>query len=192
MNADGADNHPMLSWGNTDFTVFFEAEPVEEENLSLPLKVRFEEPYPDEPYEMADLLMLDTDFAGSKKLKTLFETLNIYGAQFVPVEITTNKKKTLSGHYAIHFWNRLPALDKNNYEGEEPNMFGNILDLQRFSLDLELLEKLPLEKRLVFLLAENKTLKLVHQSIVEAIQKENLTGMCFWKVCDWDDNAMFR
>lgn len=35
-------------------------------------------------------------------------------------------------------------------------------------------------------------MNLVHQSIFEAIQAAGLTGMRFWKVSEWDDNAMFR
>ena len=69
--------------------------------------------------------------------------------QFVPVEITTNKKKKIERHYAILFWNRLPAIDKNNYEGNAPNRFGRINNLEKFSLDASILNSVHLEKRLV-------------------------------------------
>ncbi|GAB6008672.1 imm11 family protein [Dysgonomonas reticulitermitis] len=191
MNVDGANNHPLLAWGKTDYSAFMEAEPIDEKTLELPLKIIFGQPYPKQ-YEMADFLMLDADFSGSEKLKTLFETLNIYGVQFVPVEITTNKKEVITGHYAIHFHNRLRAIDENNYEGGKPDRFGTIMDLKRFSLNADLFNNIPAEKRKVFLLEENTGIVIVHQSIYEAIQAENLTGMRFWKVSDWDDNAMFR
>ncbi|GHT14891.1 hypothetical protein FACS189426_21900 [Bacteroidia bacterium] len=191
MNIDGANNHPLLAWGATDFSAFLEAEPIDEKTLELPLKIIFDEPYPNQ-YEMADLLMLASQLACSEKLKTLFETLTIGGIQFIPIEITSNKKETLSGHYAIHFYNRLQAIDTSNYEGSEPNSFGKIRNLQRFSLNEKLLADIPFEQRKVFVLTEKPSMKIVHQSIYEAIQAENLTGMRFWKVSEWDNNAMFR
>ncbi len=33
---------------------------------------------------------------------------------------------------------------------------------------------------------------IVHQSLVEAMQAAGLTGMRFWKVSEWDEDAMFR
>jgi hypothetical protein len=59
-------------------------------------------------------------------------------------------------------------------------------------LDSKLLKETPLEKRLVFQLAENDLIILIHQSIYEAIQKENLTGMRFFRLDEWDDDAIFR
>lgn len=55
MSMDGANNHPMLAWGNTDFEPFLEAEPINEAEIELPLKIIFGEPYLKE-YEMADLI----------------------------------------------------------------------------------------------------------------------------------------
>ena len=191
MNVDGANNHPLLAWGKTSQAPFLKAKVIDENSLTLPLKIIFGKPYPKQ-YEMADFLMLSADFAGSDKLKNLFEKLNIYGVQFIPIEVESNKGEVIHGHNAIHFWNRLRAIDKNNYTGEEPNEFGNILDLEKFSLDAEILNNIPLEKRLFFVLAENSNMVIVHQSIYEAIQKENLTGMRFFRVDEWDSDAMFR
>ena len=170
---------------------FAKAEPIDESTLNLPLQIVFDEPYPKQP-EMADFLMLSADFAASEKLKTLFETQKIYGIQFVPVEITTNKKEKIAGHYAINFCNRLRAIDPDNYEGGEPDRFGTILDLKRFSLNENLLNNIPFEQRLVFVLEEDPGMIIVHQSIYEVIQSEKLSGMRFFRLDDWDDNAMFR
>lgn len=192
LSIDGAPNHPLLAWGSVDYVPFLSSSPIEDSDLEeLPLKIIFGEPYP-QVYEMTDFLMLDAHYAGSEKLKKIFEKLAIYGVQFFPVEIEDHKGEIIKGHNAIHFWNKLPAIDKNNYVGEEPNMFGNILDLQKFSLDTEILNQIPLEKRLVFGLAENSIMILVHQSIYEIIKAENLTGFSFFRVEDWDSNVMFR
>jgi hypothetical protein len=136
MSVDGANNHPLLSWGNTDFTPFMDGDPIEWNELTLPLNTIFDKPYP-EKYEMADLLPLDTDFAGSEKLKHVFENQKIEDVQYLPIEIVSNKKEKISGHYYLHFQNRLRAIDKDNYEGSEPNRFGNIFTLERFSLNAD-------------------------------------------------------
>ncbi len=191
MSMDGASNHPLLAWGNANFEPFLEAEPIDETAIEIPLKIVFGEPFPKE-YEIADLLMLDANFAGSEKLKNFFIKKGIWGIQFIPVEIKSNKGEIINGHYAIHFWNRLPAIDKNNYEGSAINRFGKIFSLKKFSLDQALLDEIPLEKRLIFQLEESDITVLVHQSIYEVIKAENLAGLKFFRVDEWDGNAMFR
>ncbi len=191
MNVDGADNHPMLAWGSVDYDPFLEAEPIEEGALELPMQIVFDEPYPKQ-YEMPDFLMLSGQFAASEKFKSFFEERNVHGIQFFPVEITDNKKRLITGHYAIHVWNQLPAIDKDNYEGDPVDRFGSIMSLERFSLDAEQLNDIPAEERAVFMLEEDSSMFIVHRSLVEAMQAAGLTGMRFWKVSEWDEDAMFR
>ncbi|MDR2890190.1 MAG: hypothetical protein LBV18_01075 [Alistipes sp.] len=191
MSMDGANNHPLLAWGSINFSPFLKAQPVDESGFTLPLQIIFDEPYPKQ-YEMADLLMLASLSAVSGKFKELFENMNIHGVQFVPIEVTSNKKEVIKGHWVLHIWNKLEAIDKDNYEGSEPNRFGTILSLVRFSLDAKLLESIELNERLIFELSENKMICLVHQSVYDAIQAAELTGMRFWKVSEWDEDALFR
>ena len=191
ISADCANNHPLITWGKVDFSPFLKANPVDENQFELPLQLVFAEPYPKQ-YEMADMLMLDCHYVGSEKLKKLFEQIKLYGVQFVPAEIISNKKEKITGHFAIHIWNNLSAIDKNNYEGDELDEdFGKIFSLQRFSLDADLLETIPLEKRLMFGFSECDTITVVHESLYNAMQAENLTGMRFWKVSEWDEDAIF-
>ncbi len=191
MNVDGADNHPMLAWGSVDYDLFLEAEPIEEGALELPMQIVFDEPYPKQ-YKMPDFLMLSGQFAASEKFKSFFEEHKVSGIQFFPVEITDNKKKLITGYYAIHVWKQLPAIDKDNYEGSPVDRFGCIDPLERFSLDAELLNNIPVEERTVFLLEEDSSQIIVHRSIVEAMQAAGLTGMRLWKISEWDGDAMFR
>ena len=191
MSMDGANNHPLLAWGKTRFSPFLKAREVNISEYDLPLNIIFDEPYPIK-YEMADLLMLATLFAVSKNFKELFEKMNIYGVQFVPVDIKSNQGTLITGHHVLHIWNKLEAIDKNNYIGGELDMFNSIHDLKKFSLDKNLLNGMPLEKRLVFGLIEKKTIILVHQSVYDTIQSASLTGIKFFRVDEWDDNAIFR
>ena len=193
MSADGANNHPLLAWGKTKFGPFLKAKPVDAEAFDLPLNIIFDEPYP-QNYEMADLHMLATCNAISKRFKELLEKFNIYGLQFVPIEIKSNKGELIQDYYAFHIWNKISAIDKNNYDGDEPDemMDGLIFSLQRFSLDINVINDIALEKRLIFPLLEHDIVVLVHKTIYEAIQASGLTGMKFFRVDDWDEDAMFR
>ena len=111
MNVDGADNHPLLAWGATDFGSFLKPEPVDEKNYELPLQIIFDEPYPAQ-YEMANLHMLASLFAVDDKFKNVFIESDIYGVQFVPIEIKSNDGDIIKGYHVLHIWNKLPAIDK--------------------------------------------------------------------------------
>lgn len=191
ISPDGANNHPLLNWGETSYAAFRKKEIIDEATLDFPLKIIFDQPYPKQPYEMADFSILGAQRAGSEKLKQLFSKLNVYGVQFIPIEVESNKSEIIAGHYALNFWNRLRAIDKNNYEGSEPNRFGNILSLHKFSLDYELLNNTPFEKRLVFGLEENNMV-IVHKNIYEAIINEKLAGIKLFPVSEWNDGASFQ
>jgi hypothetical protein len=190
IEVDGANNHPLLAWGNADSDPFDEETKIEEEELEFPIKVVFDDPYPSQ-YEMADLLSLGTIYAVSEKLKNLFESNNVYGVQFFPVEIETDKENIETGHYIMHFWNLLPAIDKNNFEGTIDKI-GLVRNLKRFSVDEKLLDSIPFENRKVIRLEENPIMLLVHQDIYEAIKAEKLIGISFFRVDEWNTGSMFR
>ena len=191
MSADRANNYPFLNWGSTKYSPFIKKKPIDDEALNLPLKIVIATPCP-KNFEMADFLILSAIYATSEKMKNVFENNNVYGVQFFPIEIESKKGDIIIGHYAMHFWNRLAVVDKKNYKGGKPDQLGLIMDLQKFSLNENLLNKTPLEERLVIRVAENPTMLLVHKSIYEAIKAEELTGMKFFRVDEWDSSVMFK
>ena len=191
VKVDGVSNHPLLTWGETDDEPFIYPRPVNDEDLDLPLKIKFDKPYPKQP-ELVDILHIANGFAVSEKVKQCLEKMNIYGIKFSPMTIETDKKKKVGGYYFFHIWNRIVAIDKNNYIGDEPNERGRIHRLEKFSLDETVMESMPLEKRLVFHLGESITERLIHKTVYDALIAENVTGGAFFRVDKWDDNAMFR
>lgn len=191
MSTDGADNHPYLTFGDTDCRPFMRKDPIDSKSIELPLKIEFDDDdYPS--YEMADLLNLDAQCAVSDKLKNILEREGAYGVQFFPVEIEAQDGEIILGHYAMHVWNRLAVVDRKNYKGHKPDKMGLIMDLVKFSLNEKLMEDTPLEQRKVIRMSESPDMLLVHQSIYDAIQAEGLIGISFWKVSEWDTGAAFR
>ena len=193
VNVDGASNHPLLTWGDTDDELFIYPKPVDEdhEDLELPLKIKFSKPYPKQP-EFVDILFLDGDLVVSEKVKLCLEKINIYGVQFFPVEIETDKKKKVDKYYLFHAWNRISAVDKNNYVGGDINEWGRIQGLDKFSLDKNVIESIFLDKRLIFHLGESTSNILIHKNVYDVLKAENVTGFSFFRIDEWDDNAMFR
>lgn len=101
--------------GATKYRSFVRAKPIEDGDLTFPLTIKFDKPYPTK-CEMVDFLMLGSQYAVSEKFKILMENKNIFGVQFFPIEIEPNKGDTIFGHYAMHWWNQYQAIDKKNYE----------------------------------------------------------------------------
>jgi hypothetical protein len=192
MDIDGRDEYPMLAWGEMDDTPFLQDYPIDISELEFPLVAEFDEPYPSK-YIMPDFLKLSSEFACTTNLKKLFETNTVFGIEFFPLEtVRDNKKKEIKGYHATHIWNKLPAIDKSNYIGGKPNKKGHINDLKKFSLNITLLEEIPLEKRLIFELMDSPAIYIIHQSLYKLIISEKFSGFSFFRVDDWDDNAIFR
>jgi hypothetical protein len=191
MDVEGADNHPMLAWGKNSARPFLVDEEIDMKELNNPLEIEFNTPYPKTPV-MADNLHLMFKRVLSERIKLLFERLQIPKVQFIPVIIVTNKKQKIEGHYIFHCWNNICAVDKNNYEGGEIDEDGLITDLESFSLDAKVLEKISLEQRLVFCLSENTDFIIVHQSIKDAIENAGATGFRFYQISKWSPSAIFE
>ncbi len=192
MKVDGAPNHPLLAWGKTSMMPFLYIKEIDVKTLKLPLELQFNQPYPPKP-EMVNILNIMCTFVFSEKIKTLFEGLALPKLQFVPAAITTNKKERIEdGHYVFHCWNGIPAVDKNNYEGDEPDEDGEITTLTKFSLDTDVLSEIPLAERFLFCLSENSMFIIVHKSIKQAIENEQATGFRFYQISKWSLSAIFE
>ncbi len=191
MKVDGADNHPILAWGETDMIPFLYIKEIENDDLEFPLELEFDTPYPKKP-EMADILDISSTCVFSEKIKLLFEKLQIPQVQFIPATIVTNKKQKIEGHYIFHCWNGIPAVDKENYEGDPVDEDGEIVTLEKFSLDSKVLSDIEQENRLVFRLAETPSFIIVHKSIKEAIENEQATGFRFYSIAKWSPSAIFE
>jgi len=68
---------------------------------------------------------------------------------------------------------------------------GEIRNVMRFFLDTDALAKIPLEKRLVFLLEEDMPKQIYHKSVVDAIMSVNPTGVGFYQIPEWYEGIQF-
>ncbi|MEL6117973.1 hypothetical protein P0Y67_22530, partial [Photobacterium sp. SP02] len=68
---------------------------------------------------------------------------------------------------------------------------GDRFTLLKLSLDEEVLDQVPLEKRLVFRLREDPTF-LFHESVVAALRAADLSGLDFRRVDSWSIGSAFE
>ncbi len=192
MEADGADNHPQLAWGETSSRPFISIKEIDSDDLDLPLEIEFDTPYPRQP-EMVDILDLGSTCVLSEKIKALFDKLKLPKVQFIPTTIITNKKQRIEkGYYIFNSWNGISGIDKNSYIGDPINPRGRILNLKKFSLDADILNKIALDERLLFRLSESPILIIIHKSIKEVLENEQATGFRFYQINKWSPSAIFE
>jgi hypothetical protein len=80
-------------------------------------------------------------------------------------------------------YNDIAAMDKEKSEFTKPR---RAYFISKFVLDREALKKIPLEKRLVFVLKEAPSRVVFHKSVVDAIMAENPTGVQFRPIENWE------
>jgi hypothetical protein len=177
---DISDDCPSLAWGSTDDSLFVENKKIDPDELKLPLEVEFDSPYP-KKYKMNNILMIGLNFVCSKELKEILEKQTIYGIDFYPIKIKDKKNKIIDDFFVINIWNTIPSAIKT-YNGKlrHPNSF---------RLNEEILNKIQLEKRLIFVPEEATVITLFHESIFEIIKNENIKG---YIVGEWYEDIRFK
>jgi len=125
----------------------------------------------------------------SKKIADILRGLNLYNVDYLNASLTDKKSNTNYDYYVLHIRNHIECLDKERSSWTPPAYDPNeVMDIKSMCLDLDRLEKVPLEKRLLFRLKESITYILYHESLVDAIIKANPTNMRFVSVEAWHSN----
>jgi len=125
----------------------------------------------------------------SEKFRQVLAPFHLPGVDFYQTNIV-NGDKIWSEHYYMHIWNHHKAIHHGRSEID-----GTYVDddftLEVLSLDENVLDKIPLEKRLVFTL-EEKPKFLFHETVVQALRDANLTGLSFQRVDSWSIGSAFE
>ncbi|MEL6117621.1 hypothetical protein P0Y67_20690 [Photobacterium sp. SP02] len=124
----------------------------------------------------------------SEKFRQVLAPFNLPGVDFYQTNIV-NGDKIWSEHYYMHIWNHHKAIHHGRSKID-----GTYVDddftLEVLSLDENVLDKIPLEKRLVFTL-EEKPKFLFHETVVQALREANITGLSFIRVNEWSIGSTF-
>jgi len=124
----------------------------------------------------------------SEKFRQVLLPFNLPGVDFYQTDIIHNDN-IWSEHYFMHIWNNYSAIHKgrSKIDGTYRN---SDFTLEELSLDENVLDKIPLEKRLVFTL-EEKPKFLFHGTVVKALRDANVTGVNFIRVHEWSIGSTF-
>jgi hypothetical protein len=124
-------------------------------------------------------------FAVSQKLYTVLSSMEISGIQLIPVSLMENNVIKYDNFWYVHIYNNLNVLDK-----EKSRFFtiGNV-EASRKILEIkfltEKLNKIHLEKRLIFRLNYTPGYIIIHKSIVQKLTALNPIGVQFIKISDY-------
>ncbi len=185
MESENNDNYPMFSWDQKSGE-FGMGKPVEGKG---PLKFRLDDPAPG--FEFADYHESPAPVVSRRILDALLP-LDLYGVQFVPAKVRNPRDPSSEprDYWFVHVWNRIACLDEEESELELYDD-GTIFGIEELVLDEGKLEEVEPDKRMVFELAEKATLILVHESVKEAIESADPTGVRFFRAAEWYSDIAF-
>jgi len=180
----GSSNYPLLEWEQKS-GVFRKGKPV---TVAEPIKLRLGAPVPDNP-EMVDYHSLPKPVIG-KRIKNILEPMNIYGSQLIPARIPVDDK--VYNYWLLHVFNRIECMDRDKSISTYSNL-GDASDIKSLVLDEIILEDIPLENRLIFVLRESTSTYLFHHSVKDDIMalEPPPEGIQFFRVDQWGSMAVF-
>lgn len=192
MYAKGV-NFPRLSFTGSqpikDSQLFYSEERIDNDHI-IPLM--FASPILPKP-QLADVHHIGSTLAISEKLKSHLEQLRLKNVQFIPASIQDYSDDIYNNFYIIHIYNlvRCADLEKSEWRPvrRDPS---RVLSFDKLILDNELLDKIPLEDRLVIALEEQNLDKIYHRSIVDHILKLWPTGVTFYPLAGFTGNEPFE
>jgi len=168
--------YPDLAWGETSSFPFSKG-PVRLDSAAL----EFVECYKLKKPQYPDCMKLGGTWpVVSKRVCKVLEELRLYGVDLHPTRITTRKGERLCDYKLVHVWNKLRCIDRERTQAiwyEYPE--NSIREEFSLRLDREVMAQTPLERRLVFRLAEFGPTVVFHRTVVEQLMAIRPTGIMF-------------
>ena len=151
--------------------------------------IAFGPPVPPKP-RLSDAMSLRGDCCVfSRKIYDVLCKHNIKGLQLVPTIIKDKKGKTFDNYWITNIYQELAFFDEEKSEyGRISKITGAWKDVKKIVLNKELLEKTPVEERLVFVSKENPAFIIYHKRVVDIILSANAEGVIFTPVEEWKIN----
>jgi hypothetical protein len=122
--------------------------------------------------------------------------MNLCGVQLVPAEVRNPRDpfSTVHNYCFMHFWNRNGCLDREKSKLRTNRSWTRIFSIDALVLQEQVISKIELEKRVIFLLAEIKkpSLVLIHETMKQAILSLNPVGCRFISAEDWSSSKSLQ
>ena len=175
-------NDDEINSGGTMFLRRFQR--VDEKTI---VHLVFNPPIPPKP-EMTDYLWLQSRAVFSKKICDVLKDVEIKDFQLVPAIIKGKNGEEYSDYWIAGIYRDFAFLDKDESEyssiDEDTGCWSMI---ESMVIDKELMAKVPLAERLIYVGKESSAYVYYHKSIVDLIMSTNPTGVKFISVEEWED-----
>ncbi len=152
--------------------------------------------------ELEDLRLLSEEyiflydgpsFVVNTRLKSLID-IGLYKSQFFPAMVSDEAGRRREDFWILNTFGMLDALDDTESNIRPPVEGLSSLDgltmeksVLSYSLDEKILSSIPEQERLMFKMANTSTQPIfVHQKIVDIFQKNNVKGVKFFRVSDYE------
>lgn len=181
--------HPLLNTILSEDSIMLHEIHVLNENYLI--RFRFGAPLPRKP-ELADVHNDAYQLIISNKIKEAMQAMQLKDVQYLPATIENPKtKEVFEDYWVLYIYNMIYCMNKEKSKFKAHNN-GRIVSIDKLMLNNEVLDKIPLEERLVFALGEKRLQMLFHASIVERIVALMPKGMKFAAVAGWSDKKLFE
>ena len=124
----------------------------------------------------------------SQKIYEILAPLNINTIQLLPAIIEDTKGNKHENYWGLKHLRKMDCLDRELSDCEFKSYGLN--NIKKLVLDKKILQEIPLEDRLIFLLGE-QPYDLFHVSIVNAIMEINPEGIQFINIEDFNKRTYF-
>jgi hypothetical protein len=179
-------SHPLLQWDENGGR-FCKGKHVV---VTEPVRLRLGKPVPRDPVMVDHHSLPQPVF--STRVKEVLEPLGLHGVQLVPADVKV-KPDDVRRYWLLHVFNEIHCLDRQRSSCTFYSD-GDVLSINRLVLDERALQEIPLEQRLLFVLAESTSTYVFHHTLVDRILA--LTpppeGLRFFRVDRWNDSAGFQ
>lgn len=193
---DSTFEYYVISWSNDEDIpnldehddcpgYFYVRGPIENPEL---MTFQFGDPVPRKP-KMTDYLSSPNSIV-SKKIYNVLQPLKITGIQLLPALIYGKKNEIFDNYWAIHIYNVIKGVDAKLSKCTIGRV--QLDDVEKIILDRKTLCKIPLDKRLIFVLQEDTSYQLFHVSVMNAIMSVQPTGVRFINIEDWNEESLFE
>ncbi|WP_160112167.1 imm11 family protein [Aquimarina sp. AU58] len=143
---------------------------------------------------LTDVMFDSSSFIITTKLKdelSEFDTLNL---QYYPAVYIGDDGKWHENYWYLNFYGMIDCLDKelsvlDEIEGmDELDEEDRYLEVLKYSLDIQVLEKIEEDNRLIFQIAGTSIRQVfMHKKIVDIFKNINASGIKFTKVSEYED-----
>lgn len=182
----GSSSYPLLQWDQLTPDDYGRGTAVA---VTEPVRLRLSKPVPRNPIMVDHHSLPEPVF--STRIRDVLEPLGLHGVQFIPADVKV-KDGDVRRYWLMHVYNEIPCIDRQRSDLSIDEDDGGVLGIDRLVLDERVLTEIPLEQRLVFVLAESTATYLCYRSIADRVRALQPEGVRFIPVASWNDSAGFK